>query len=125
MAHSRPVTSAVYPFLAVRIEVRGHWHEALALLDTGFDGELAVPAGLQPVGLGQPDDSVDWALADGSVLTAPLYFGTLEIVGLPPMPAIVTVLGLSTSSAEGSSTCFGSPSTTGDRSSSSREGGPA
>ncbi|MEX1254653.1 MAG: hypothetical protein WEE64_09960 [Dehalococcoidia bacterium] len=93
MAQPPPVESTVFPYLPVRIELRGHRSEALALLDTGFTGDLAIPTASVSADLGLPDARIDWQLADGSTIDAPVYLGTLEIVGLPPMPAAVTVLG--------------------------------
>lgn len=93
MAQPQPITSNIYPFLPIRVDIRGHQRESLALLDTGFTGHLAIPTSLLNGDMGLPDGRVDWELADGSTIDAPLYFGALEIGGLPPVPALITVLG--------------------------------
>ena len=86
--------SANYPFLSIRIEI-GDWQaEPWALVDTGFEGSLVIPTTTLGLGLGSPDSSSNWVLADGSIVETPVYIGNLEIFGLPPISEItVTVLG--------------------------------
>jgi hypothetical protein len=43
--------------------------------------------------IGLPDARTDWELADGSAVDAPLYLGTVEVIGLPAVAAGVIVLG--------------------------------
>lgn len=93
MAQRQPITSTIYPFLAIRVDIRGHRGKTLALLDTGFTGHLAIPISFLNADVGLPDGRIDWELADGSTIDAPIYLGTLEIVGLPPVPVAITVLG--------------------------------
>ena len=84
MASTHQVISRSYPFLPIRVEIHGHRQEGLALLDTGFTGELVVSANSLSRTIGMPEEHTDWELADGSVVDAPVYLGSLEIVGLPP-----------------------------------------
>ena len=93
MAHRHQVRSSSYPYLTIRVSLRAGEHVAEALVDTGFTGDLVLPTGLLGGSLGLPDAAIDWELADGSTITAPAYIGSLEIIGLPPVPATVTVLG--------------------------------
>ena len=94
MASSRRVISTSYPFLFIRVEIRGQQQDGLALLDTGFTGELVVPTRSLGQSIGLPEEHTDWELADGSIVDAPVYLGSLEIVGLPPSFAVaVTPLG--------------------------------
>ena len=94
MAEPHRVTSAEYPYIPVRLEIRGQQFEQYALLDTGFTGELAIPATLLATTIDVPDEHADWELADGSIIDAPIYLGTLEILGLPPILSVaVTTLG--------------------------------
>lgn len=93
MAQPQQITSDLYPFLPIRLNIRGHRWEALALLDTGFTGHLAVPLSVLRDGIGLPDGRSDWELADGSMIDAPTYLGSVEIVGFPPIPATVIFLG--------------------------------
>lgn len=93
MAEPRSVTSTTYPFLSIRIFLRSQRHGALALLDTGFTGHLVIPTSSLNGDLGVPDARIDWELADGSIIDAPVYLGVLEIIGLTSLPIVITVLG--------------------------------
>jgi len=93
MSQPQRVVSTTYPFLSVHVELRAHRGELLALLDTGFTGDLTVPAGFPDGGLGSPDGYAPCELADGSIVHVPYYLGTVEIVGLPPSHALVLLLG--------------------------------
>lgn len=68
-------------------------HRTLALVDTGFDGECAAPSDLVDSVAAVPDDALTWEVADGRTVEAPCYLGTVEIIGLQPMPAAITLLG--------------------------------
>ncbi len=84
--------SARFPYLKASIEVRQRHADVEALLDTGFDGDVAVPTGL--VTDGQPPDGYSrWALTDGSLILVPYYQGTIRLGGLGPFPATVITLG--------------------------------
>jgi predicted aspartyl protease len=86
-----PLVSTHFPYVPVTISVRGHTHEAEALLDTGFTGYVVVPTGL--VTNGEPPDArLQYSLADGSLVTAPVYRGTIEVGAFGPFPTLVTVL---------------------------------
>lgn len=65
----------------------------MALLDTGFTGHLAIPTSILNRDSGLPDSRIDWELADRTVIDAPVYLGTVEIVGLTLVPAGITILG--------------------------------
>ena len=82
MAEDRSVTSTDYPYLPIRLEVRGVRFEDRALLDTGFTGELIIPETALNQGIGQPIDHSDMRLGDDIPRNVPWYLGTLEIVGL-------------------------------------------
>jgi predicted aspartyl protease len=87
------VVGPAYPYLTIRIQTRGHDREAAALVDTGFTGDLAVPRSFFEPDVGLPDARSAWELADGTTIDAPLYVATVEIVGLPPIPAALIALG--------------------------------
>lgn len=93
MAQIPPIVSTVYPLVPITLEFRDYRRETPALLDTGFTGDLAVPASRLELDLGTPDTSIDWELADGSIVNAPVYLGTFEIIGLPPRSVAITLLG--------------------------------
>jgi predicted aspartyl protease len=91
MARSQQVTSDEYPYLPVRFGTRNQVVEEAALLDTGFTGSLAIPATWRNR-LGRPDGWGRWRLADGSIIHAPVYLGSVEIIGLPEVRAATIVV---------------------------------
>ena len=91
MAEAEQV-STVYPFLSVRIRIRDWEQDTLALVDTGFEGSLVIPYSAINAGLGIPDSSSNWSLADGGIVETPVYVGSLEIKGLSTIPDIVISL---------------------------------
>lgn len=94
MSQPPAVRSSRFPFVPIMLEVRGRQISIEALLDTGFDGHVAVPSHLLGNGpLQQPDGYAQWRLADGSIVSAPLYAGRVRIGQMGPYLATVTVLG--------------------------------
>lgn len=91
MAEAEQV-STVYPFLSVQIRIRDWEQETLALVDTGCEGSLVIPYAAFNSGLGNPDTSSNWSLADGSIVETPVYVGSLEIKGLAAIPDVVISL---------------------------------
>jgi predicted aspartyl protease len=89
----QPLVTAPYPYVPVRFVINGHEHSESALVDTGFTGEIAIPASLLSEDLGVAQGDVDVELANGSSVKAPLYAGTLEISQFPSFPVAITVLG--------------------------------
>jgi hypothetical protein len=64
-----------------------------AYVDTGFDGYLGIPRS-QADRLGTPDREARYRLADGSPVTLPVYFGTVEVSGLDQaLPARIMPVG--------------------------------
>lgn len=86
------VESDHFPYLPVRLSLRGRTAEYEAFLDTGFDGGLAVSA--SSVAAGQ---TADWSLtaflADGSLVDVPAYLGTVQVGEFPPVTTIIVALG--------------------------------
>jgi predicted aspartyl protease len=81
-----------FPYLPVSIDVHQRVANVDALLDTGFDGDVAVPDGLVTNGQA-PDGHSRWTLADGSAVLVPYYLGTVELDGHGPFQAVIIVLG--------------------------------
>ena len=81
MAAQQIVRSDCYPYLEVRLTIRGVAQTAWAYVDTGFEGYLAIPLAAVS-NLGEPDREANYELADGSEATFALYFGIIEIVDL-------------------------------------------
>jgi predicted aspartyl protease len=90
---SQSVVSSHFPYLPLHLEIGPHWQiDTAALLDTGFDGDVALPPAL--IGsVHPPADYLRWTLADGSTVLAPVYLGTVQIGSLGPYPALITAVG--------------------------------
>jgi predicted aspartyl protease len=86
------VVSNRFPYLPVRLHVGNQTHDLEALLDTGFDGDIAVPAALV-AGLANPLGYFRWSLADGSGISAPYYEGALRVGPVGPFAVAVMELG--------------------------------
>lgn len=80
-----------FPYLPLRLQVQGRTFEVEAMIDTGFDGDITVPAHL--VSNERPDDRQRWTLADGSRVYAPYFLGSLQVGDFAPVEAIITALG--------------------------------
>ena len=81
-----------FPFLPVFVTIRGQTRTVEALIDTGFDGDLAIPPGLLANGP-PPDGFAAWELADGSRVRSAVYAGTLRLGTLASIPADIIALG--------------------------------
>lgn len=93
MAQVKKITSFYYPFLKIRLEIRGNTTQSLALVDTGFTGDLAIPGSFFDGKIGLPETSIEWELGDGRVIEAPIYLGSLEIIDFANLPISITVVG--------------------------------
>ena len=85
---SHSVTSSDFPYLLIRIAVRGWETEAVALLDTGFTGELVVPEDAIPQDVGTPDYISTYRVADDQIASSPMFYGDVEVLGLPRIPEV-------------------------------------
>ena len=81
-----------FPYLPIRFEVRQRTYQEEALIDTGFDGSIAVPPSLLE-NLGPPDGHELWRPVVGPPILAPAYRGSFEVGALGPVPVTLTVLG--------------------------------
>ena len=79
-----------FPALPVKVRVLGETHEGIALLDTGFEGDVIIPAYLSA---GFPGRIQDLVLADGSPADAPVMGGYAQLADLEYVPADVMFLG--------------------------------
>lgn len=81
-----------FPYIPMRLSIRGHVLDLEALIDTGFEGALIIPAdALQLEGV--PDTTTRWILADGSSVGAPVYGAIVELGSLGSLMISVSVLG--------------------------------
>ncbi len=92
MAQPHQVVSTVYPYLSIIVEIQGQREEVLALIDTGYTGDLVVPATWQSRGLGLPDARSTVEVGDGRIVYPPVYLGILEIIGFDPIPEVAITL---------------------------------
>ena len=88
------VTSDMFPYLNVRIAIRGWEVSATALLDTGFTGDVVIPADALPNDIGEPDNERLYRVADGRITSFGSFYGDLEIPGFAPIRRVsIGVLG--------------------------------
>ena len=92
MAVNPRVESTHLPYLTLRLAAGTYTLEVEALLDTGFDGDVAVPPRLWTSGE-PPDQYLIWTLADGSEILAPAFIGTAHLGPFPESPVLITTLG--------------------------------
>ncbi len=88
---SQELTSSRFPYLPIRVQLDQETHEAEALLDTGFDGGMAMPPFL--LADLEPDWYQLWTLADGSQVSAPVFRGAVQLGDFEPIPVAVVALG--------------------------------
>jgi predicted aspartyl protease len=112
---SRHLVSFRFPYIPVRVQVRQRTEELEALLDTGFDDDVVVPASWRANGQ-PPNGHVRLELGDGSLVTAPYCNGTVELAGLGTYPVVVSPSAMNRSSAGALPTSSGSPWITADAS---------
>ncbi len=90
---SQRIISEDPPYVGVQVRIRGQEFEGPALLDTGYDGTLIIPDSLVAL-LGQGDTTSTIIVGDGRPVESPVYFGSLEINGLTPIPLLpITAIG--------------------------------
>ena len=91
MALNQQLISSRFPYLPIRLQVRQEIYEEQALLDTGFEGDMAVP---QILFEGQePDWYQRWTLAEGSQIVAPVYRSTVQLGEFQPVSVLVIAMG--------------------------------
>ena len=82
-----------YPSLLVRFVIQGVSRDAVALLDTGFDGYLAIPESLI-ASLPLPVHRRRVQTAGGQIFRVPVYLRAVELVDHPgPFDALILALG--------------------------------
>jgi predicted aspartyl protease len=84
--------STHFPYVPITLSIHDHSEDVEALLDTGFTGFVIVPAGFVS-DLASPDARLQYALADGSVVTAPAFRGAVKIGPFGPFRTVISVLG--------------------------------
>lgn len=85
-----PLFNPLFPSLPVTVWALDQPNEGMALLDTGFEGDVIIPAHL---GTGSSGPGQDLILADESVIEAPIRGGFVQIGDLESVPAEVIYMG--------------------------------
>jgi len=90
------IRSSRFPYIALHFQIGDQRAPAFEfdvepLVDTGFDGGLAVPQGLIPDTIA-PVGRSTWYLADGTAIVVSSYFAYVTIGHLPPVPTAVITL---------------------------------
>lgn len=83
--------SSRFPYLLVTVRLRDQGYTEEALLDTGFEGDVAIPGHLLE-GM-EPDRRRRYILADGRIGIASIFYGDVQLGDLEPVPVEVTSLG--------------------------------
>jgi predicted aspartyl protease len=85
-----------FPYVRIRVQIGSPQHidqvlDVEAMVDTGFDGGLALPADLIDHVIA-PDTHLPWQLADGSEILTPTYVGSVTIE--PHQPVVTAIIAL-------------------------------
>ena len=93
MTNDRLIVSR-FPYLPIRVYGRDIHYEGDALIDTGFEGGVALPSDHLSVNV-PPERNTSLTLADGRQRSAPIYRGRVAIGGFPLLPFLIeiTILG--------------------------------
>ena len=76
------MTEAPYPSIRIRFTIERTERELDALIDTGFDGYLVVPAALVP-DLPRPEYRDRVETASGEEVAVPAFPATIELIDVP------------------------------------------
>jgi predicted aspartyl protease len=90
--NSWSVISERFPFIPVRIEVADDQIAVEALIDTGFDGDIVLPAGTRVPGP-SAQSALRARLADGTYVQAPVFRAAAVIGPVRVRPVVVILLG--------------------------------
>lgn len=92
MAVNPRLVSRHFPYLPIHLAMRHTRDDLDAFLDTGFDGDVAVPH--TSVADGDPPDGyLSCRLADGSDVLSPFYRGTIRVGALGSFSVVIVALG--------------------------------
>ena len=86
-----PLIGHRFPYLPVELTLGEQSLRVEAQIDTGFDGDVAVP---ETTNFEQaPNIYRRWELGDGTIVQVPVYVGVARLGGFDPVPARIAVLG--------------------------------
>ena len=84
--------SSSFPYLRIKVTLGDRDYEENALLDTGFNGDVAVPYYVELDSSGRTTDLI---LADGSHIRARSQQGQVQLGDLEPVDAEIVAIGSS------------------------------
>ena len=82
--------STRFPYLPIVVIVRGRPYPAEAMLDTGFNTDIVVPASFD---LGSSATTVNLTLGDGSSVRVLRVLGYVQVGDFDPVPAEILATG--------------------------------
>ena len=82
--------SSPFPFLRIKVMLGDRDYEEDALLDTGFNGDVAVPYHVE---LDPSGRTTELILGDGSLIRARSQLGQVQLGDLEPVPAEIIAMG--------------------------------
>lgn len=86
------LVSSRFPYISLRIQIGDQEDDFEALIDTGFDGAVTLPAELIYGDAPLPDRS-PLRLADGTVDSFPVYVGYVDLGLVEPFPVLIYAFG--------------------------------
>ena len=86
------VESERYPYITISFTLEDQARAVEAVVDTGFDGDLAVPPELVPE-WAAPATYQPWRTAFGTEHEVAVYAGVVRLGDLDPLPARIAALG--------------------------------
>jgi predicted aspartyl protease len=89
---SQGLISLRFPYLPLQINIHGAVANVEALIDTGFDGDAAVPETMIGTAI-SPDGHIPCVMADGSQVLAPYFRGNVRLRGLGSFQVVVLAMG--------------------------------
>lgn len=88
---SQLIANQRFPYISVVLEIGTRQEPIEALIDTGFDGDLTVPAVLLQES--NPIASFKCVLADGSEIESLVYRGRVRLGGFAPIVVEILAIG--------------------------------
>lgn len=81
-----------FPYLPLRIDLRGRTYDVEALVDTGFEGDITLPP--EMIGIdARTSYGIGAYLADGSRVEVRVYPGEVRLRQAGPFPVFILALG--------------------------------
>lgn len=94
---TKSTSSSRFPYLSIKVKIGSEKNieqelEIEALVDTGFNGGLALPKSSINSSI-TPDNDMTWQLADETEILTPAYLGSVQIGNLKSVNTTIIALG--------------------------------